>query len=56
MNKESLHFLIDALSPEDYKLTYDFLSRLTKDKKQEIESPLFDESIDIEIMMEGLDA
>ncbi|EFM40164.1 hypothetical protein HMPREF0379_0088 [[Eubacterium] yurii subsp. margaretiae ATCC 43715] len=56
MNKESLHFLIDALSPEDYKLTYDFLSRLTKDKNKDIKNPLFDESIDIEIMMEGLDA
>ena len=56
MNKETLHFLIDALSPEDYKLTYDFLSRLTKDKNKDIKNPLFDESIDIEIMMEGLDA
>ena len=56
MNKESLHFLIDALSPEDYKLTYNFLSRLTKDKNKDIKNPLFDESIDIEIMMEGLDA
>ena len=56
MNKESLHFLIDALSPEDYKLTYDFLSRITKDKNKDIKNPLFDESIDIEIMMEGLDA
>ena len=56
MKKESLHFLIDALSPDDYKLTYDFLSRLTKDKNKDIKNPLFDESIDIEIMMEGLDA
>jgi hypothetical protein len=56
MNKESLHFLVDALSQEDYKLVYDFLARLTKDKNKDIKNPLYDEEIDIEIMMEGLDA